>query len=126
MALPAATIRAILNDWDAPMYDGSQDARRWLMEIEEKCQGYGIQVIQMTEVAVERTEGEVKTVLTAILEAKVAEAGVWPWADFKECVIRNEGKPNQMYQPRPWTPLTDCDRELQAKSEGSVSKIQQS
>ena len=123
MVLHAETIRAILNNWDATRYNGSQDVRPWLMEIEEKCRIYGIPQIQMTEVAIRCTDGEVNTVLTAMFEARVAEAGPWLWTDFKECVIQIEGERNQLNQPRPWTPLTDCDRQLQAKYEGSVSEI---
>ena len=81
------------------MYNGSQDVRPWLMQIEENCHLYGIPEIQMTEVAVGSTDGEVNTVLTAMFEVKITEAGVWPWADFKECVIQIEGEYNHMYRP---------------------------
>ena len=53
----------------------------------------------MTEVAVKSTDGEVNRILTAMFEAKVAEAGVWPWTNFKECVIQIEGEHNQLYRP---------------------------
>ena len=98
MPLQAETIRAILN-WDVQKYNGSQDVRPWLMQIEENCRICGIPEIEMTEVAVKSTDGEVNTVLTAMFEARVAEAGVWPWADFKECVIQIEGGHNQPYRP---------------------------
>ena len=75
--LHADDIGAILNSWDATEYDGSRDVRSWLMEIEEKYRIYGILEIQMTDVVAKCTDGEVKTVLTAMFEAKVAEAGVW-------------------------------------------------
>ena len=126
MPLHADTIRAILNNWNATKYNGSQDVRPWLMEIEEKCRIYGIQGAQMTEVAVKCTEGEANLVLTAMFKAKVDKAGVWPWADFKKCLIGIEGKHNQLHQPGRWTPLTNFDRQLQAKYERSVSEIRQS
>ena len=126
MPLDADALRTILNKWDTAKYDGSQDVRPWLTEIEETCNIYDIPEIQTTEVAVERTEGEVNSVLTAMFKTKVAEAGVWPWADFKECVTQIQGEYNQPYQPQPWTPLTNCDRRLQAKYEGSVSEIRRS
>lgn len=113
------TIKSILNNWDATKYNGSQDVRPWLREIEEKYHIHGIPEIQMTEVAVKSTDGEVNTVLKAMLEAKVAEAGAWSWEDFKESMIQIEGEHNQLYQPRPWTPLTGCDRQY----ERSVSEI---
>ena len=124
MALHPDTIRAIPNNWDATKYDGPQDVRPWLMEIEEKCRIDRIPEAQMTEIAIECTDGEVNIVLTAMFEAKVAEAGEWPWADFKECVIQIEGEHNKLYcWPQPWTPPTICDRRLQAKHKGSVPEI---
>ena len=123
MALQADDIRAILNGWDVTKYDDSQDVRPWLVEIEEKCRIHRIPEIQMTEVAVKCTEGEVNIILTAMSEAKVAEAGVWTWADFKEYVIQIEGTRNQPHQTQSWTPLTNCERRLQEKYEGSVSEI---
>ena len=110
MALHSETIRAILNNWDAPKYDGSQDVQRWLIEIEGKCRIYGIPGIQMTEMAVKCTEGGVNTNLTAILEARDAEGGVWSWADFKEYMVQIGGERNQLYQPRSRTQLTNCGR----------------
>ena len=99
MPLQAKTIKAILNNWDTQKYNGSQDVRPWLIQIEENCRIYGIPEAQMTEVAVKSTDGEVNKVLTAMFEVKVAEAGVWSWADFKECVIQIEGKHSQLYRP---------------------------
>ena len=92
MVLHPDTLTAILNNWDAPKYDGSQDVRPWLRAIEELCRIYGIPSIQMTEMAIECTAGKANPVLTAILEAKVSEAGIWLWQDFKHCVIQIEGK----------------------------------
>jgi len=92
MPLHPDTLTAILNNWDAPKYDGSQDVRPWLRAIEELCRIYGIPPVQMTEMAVKCTAGQANPVLTAMFEAKFAEAGVWEWADFKECVIRIEGE----------------------------------
>ena len=92
MALRPETIKAILNNWNAPKYDGSQDVRQWLKEIERLSQIYGIPPAQMTEMAVRCTVGEVNTVLTAMLGTRVGEAGVWAWADFRECVIQIEGE----------------------------------
>lgn len=92
MVLHRDTIVAILNNWNAPKYDGSQDVRPWLKGIEELCRIYGIPPIQMTEMAVKSTSGEANPVLMAMFEAKVAEAGTWEWADFKECVIQIEGE----------------------------------
>jgi len=90
MPLHADDITAILNNWDATKYDGSQDVQPWLTEIEEKYQIYGIPEIQMTDMAVKSTNGEVNTVLTAIYKARVAVAGEWSWADFKEFVTQVE------------------------------------
>ena len=95
MALHPDTITAILNNWDAPKYDGSQDVRPWLKAIEELCRIYGIPPVQMTEMAVKCTAGQANPILTAMFEANVAEVGVWLWADFKECVIRIEGEYSQ-------------------------------
>jgi hypothetical protein len=95
MVLPSNTIRAILDHWDAQSYDGSQDVRQWLGSIEGLCQMYGIPPVQMTEVAVKCTAGEVKSILEAMFEAKVAEAGMWLWAEFKECVIQIHGEHGQ-------------------------------
>lgn len=92
MALHPDTIIAILNNWDAPKYDGSKDVRPWLKAIEDLCRIYGIPRFQMTEMAVKCTAGLANPVLTAIFEAKVAEAGVWWWEDFKQCVIQIEGE----------------------------------
>lgn len=92
MVLHPDTIRAILNNWDAPKYDGSQDVRPWLRAIEDLCRIYGIPYIQMTEMAVECTAGHANPILTAIFEAKVAKAGIWFWEDFKRCVIHIEGE----------------------------------
>lgn len=92
MALHPDTLTAILNNWDAPKYDGSQDVRPWLMAIEELCRIYGIPWIQMTEMAVRSTAGNAYPVLTAMLETQVAGAGMWSWEDFKQSVIHIEGK----------------------------------
>ena len=92
MVLHSDTIKAILNYWNAPKYDGSQDVRQWLKEIEELCKIYGIPPAQTTEMAIKCTVGEANTVLAAMLETKVTEAGVWSWAEFKECVIQIEGE----------------------------------
>jgi len=92
MVLHSDTIKAILSYWNAPKYDGSQDVRQWLREIEKLCEVYGIPPAQMTEMAIKCTAGEANTVLTAMLGTKVSEAGVWPWTDFKECVIQIEGE----------------------------------
>ena len=108
--LHADTIVAILNNWDAPKYDGSQDVRPWLRAIEELCRIYGIPQTQMTEMAVKCTTGQANPVLTAMFEAKVAEAGVWLWGDFKECVIQIGGGYSQPCQPRVWVTLTDRNR----------------
>ena len=110
MPLHADNIAAILDNWDATKYDGSQDVQLWLTEIEEKYRIHGIPEIHMTDMAVKSTDGEVNTVLTAIYKAKAAVAGGWSWEDFKEFVIQVEGKRDQLHQPRPWTPLTNCDR----------------
>ena len=91
MALHPDAITAILNNWDAPKYDGSQDVRLWLRAIEELCRIYGIPQIQMTEMAVKCTAGQANPVLTSIFEAMVTEVGVWLWEDFKQYVIRIEG-----------------------------------
>jgi len=95
MDLHSDIIAAILNTWDAPTYDGSQDARQWLRAIEELCQRYNIPPTQRTEMAVKCTAGQANLVLTAMLKAKVDKAGVWSWADFKACVILIEGKYSQ-------------------------------
>jgi hypothetical protein len=92
MALHPDTLTAILNNWDAPKYDGSQDVRPWLKAIEELCRIYGIPWIQMTVMAVNCTAGQANPVLTAMFEAKVTKAGVWLWEDFKQCVIQIEGE----------------------------------
>ena len=92
MALHPNTVMAILNNRDAPKYDGSQDVRPWLRDIEEFCRIYGIPPAQMSEIAIQCTAGQVNSDLTATFEANVAEAGVWLWVDFKECVIRIEGE----------------------------------
>jgi len=110
MTLHADTIRAILNNWDAPKYDGSQDVRQWLRAIERLCKIYGIPPAQITEMAVKCTAGEANPILTAMLQAKVAEAGVWLWVDFKECVIQIEGERSQPSQPRFLVVLTNRDR----------------
>jgi len=89
-SLHAGAIKAILSNWGATMYNGSQDVRPWLMEIEEKYRIHGIPEIHMTDMAVKLTNGEVNTVLTSMYKAKVAEAGVWSWEDFKEFVIQIE------------------------------------
>jgi len=124
MVLHSDTIKAILNNWNAPKYDGLQDVRQWLGEIEKLCKIYGIRApAQMTEMAIKCTVGEANTVLAAMLKTKVTEAGVWPWADFKECVIQIEGKHSQPSQPRIWVILTSCDRWLQAEYEGLVPHI---
>ena len=112
MTLHTAAITAILNDRNAPKYDGSQDAHRWLREIEELCETHGIPSAQMTEIAVKCTAGVTNIMLKAMLEAKVAEVGVWLWADFKECVIRIEGKHSQPSQPRFLVVLTNCGRQI--------------
>jgi len=101
MPLHADTIRAILNNWNTTKYNGSQDVRPWLMEVEEKCRIYGIQEAQMTEVAVKCTEGEANPVLTAMFKAKVDKAGVWPWADFKKCLIGIEDNYRQNLKDAP-------------------------
>lgn len=92
MVLHPDTIKAIINNWDAPKYDGSQDVRPWLRAMEELCRIYGIPPAQMTEMAVKCTAGAANPVLAAMFNARVAEAGVWLWADFKQCVIQIEGK----------------------------------
>lgn len=92
MVLHPDTIKAIINNWDAPKYDGSQDVRPWLRAMEELCRIYGIPPVQMTEMAVKCTAGAANPVLAAMFNARVAEAGVWLWADFKQCVIQIEGK----------------------------------
>lgn len=92
MVLHPDTLTAILNNWDAPKYDGSQDVRAWLRSIEELCRIYGIPWIQMTEMALGCTAGKANPVLTAIFQAKVAETGIWLWGDFKQCVIQIEGE----------------------------------
>ena len=92
MVLHPDTITAILNNWGAPKYDGSQDVRPWLRAMEELFRIYGIPPIQMTEMAVKCTDGEAGPVLAAMFEARATEAGVWEWADFKECVIQIEGE----------------------------------
>ena len=92
MALHPDTLVAILNNWDAPKYDGSQDVRPWLRAIEELCRIYGIPPIQMTEMAVKCTAGQAHPVLTAMFEATVTKGGFWLWADFKRCVTDIEGK----------------------------------
>ena len=92
MDLHSDNIEAVLNNWDAPKYDGSQDVRQLLRKIEKLRQIYGLSPAQMTEMAIKYTVGEANTVLKAMLESKVAEAGAWPWADFKECVIQIEGE----------------------------------
>ena len=123
MVLHSDTIKAILKNWDAPKYDGLQDVRQWLGAIEKLCGIYGIPLVQMTEMAVKCTAGEANPVLTAMYEAKMAEAGVWLWADFKERVIQIEGEYSQQSQPRVWIVLTNCDRQLQAEYEGLVPHI---
>lgn len=113
MALHPDTLTAILNNWDAPKYDGSQDVRPWLKAIEELCRIYGIPRIQITEMGVNCTAGQANLVLTAMFEARVAEVGVWEWAEFKECVIRIEGELEHgqlALQPQPWIELTTYDR----------------
>lgn len=92
MVLHPDTITAILNNWDAPQYDGSQDVRPWLKTIEKLCRIYGIPPIQMTEMAVRCTARPANPVLMVMFEANIAEAGVWLWADFEECVTRIEGE----------------------------------
>ena len=126
IALNAGAIKTLVSNWGATMYDGSRDVRPWLMEIEEKYRIHGIPEIHMTDMAVKFTNGEVNTVLTAMYKARVAEAGAWSWEDFKESVIKIEGKRNRLYQPRPWTPLTNRGRRLQGKYEMSVSNIRRS
>jgi len=107
---------------DAPKYDGSQDARQWLSEIEKLCQD-GIPPAQMTEMALKCTAGEANLVLTAMFETKVAKEGAWLWPDFKECVIQIEGEHSQPSRPRVWVVLISCDRWLQAEYEGLVLYI---
>jgi hypothetical protein len=97
MVLHSDTVTAILNNWNAPKYDGSQDVRPWLKAIEELCRIYGIPPTQMTEVAVKSTAGKASPVLTAMF-AKVTEAGVWEWVDFKKCVIQIEGELEYSYR----------------------------
>lgn len=89
MDLHSDIVAAIFN---TPKYDGSQDVRTWLRTIEELCQRHNIPPTQMTEIAVKCTTGQANLVLTAMLEAKVAEADVWSWADFERCVIQIEGE----------------------------------
>ena len=110
MVLYPDTIKAILNNWNAPKYDGTQDVRQWLKEIQELLRIYGIPPVQMTEVAIKCTAGEANSVLAAMFKARVAEAGVWLWEDFKECVTQIEGEYSQPSQPRVWVVLTNCDR----------------
>ncbi|KAF9780103.1 hypothetical protein BJ322DRAFT_1084565 [Thelephora terrestris] len=90
MVLHPDTITAIINNWDAPKYDGSQDVRPWLRAMEEICRIYGIPLVQMTEMAIKCTAGQASPVLTAMFDARVAEAGGWLWVDFKQCVIQIE------------------------------------
>ena len=104
------TLTAILNNWNAPTYDGSQGVRQWLRAMEELLRIYGIPPVQMTEMAVRSAVREANLVLAAMFEVKVAEAGVWLWEDFKECVIQIEGEHSQPSQPRVWVVLTNCDR----------------
>lgn len=92
MALHPDTITAILNNWNAPKYDGSQEVRPWLKAMEELCRIYGIPQIQMTEMAVKCATGRAGPVLMAMFEAKITEAGYWLWSDFKQCVIQVEGE----------------------------------
>jgi len=107
MVLHTDITTAIPNDWNAPKYDGSQDVRQWLKTIEELCNTHGIPPAQMTEIGVKCTAGEANLVLKAMFEAKVAEVGVWLWADFKECVIRIQGEHIQPSQPQFWVVLTN-------------------
>jgi len=88
-------ITAILNTWGAPKYDGSQDVRLWLREIEKLCRRHSIPPTQMTEMAVRCTAGQASLVLVAMFEAKIAEDSVWSWADFEACVIQIEGEHSQ-------------------------------
>ena len=90
-------LTAILNEWDAPRYDGSQDARLWLREIEELCRRDNIPPTQMTEMAVRCTAGQASVVLTAMFEARIAEESVWSWEDFKACAIQIEGEHSKPY-----------------------------
>ena len=110
MVLHPDTIKAILNNWDAQKYDGSRDVRPWLRAIEELFRIYGIPQTQMTEMAVKCTAGQANTVLTAMFEANVAQAGVWLWADFKECVIQIEDECSKPHQSRVWLVLTSRNR----------------
>ena len=110
MALRSHTITAILNNRNAPEYDGSQDVHQWLRAIEELCKIYGIPPVQMAEMAIKCTAGEANSILTPMLEAKVAEVGVWLWVDFKECVIQIEGEHSQPSQPQYRAVLTSRDR----------------
>ena len=123
MALRSHTITAILNNRNAPEYDGSQDVHQWLRAIEELCKIYSIPPVQMAEIAIKCTAGEANSILTPMLEAKVAEAGVWLWVDFKECVIQIEGEHSQPSQPQLWVVLTSRDRYTQAEYEGLVPYI---
>jgi len=104
MVLYPDTITAILNNWDAPKYNGSQDVRPWLKAIEELCRIYGIPPVQMTEMAVKCTAGEANPVLMAMFDAKVVEEGVWWWTDFKECVIQIEDSYRQNLRDAPRDP----------------------
>ena len=108
--LDSHAITAILKNWDAPEYDGSQDVGQWLRTIETLCRIYEIPPAQMTEVAVKCTSGEANLILTAMLEVKVTEAGVWLWADFSESVIQIEGEHSQPSQPQFWVVPTNRDR----------------
>ena len=90
-------ITDILNDWNAPRYDGTQDAHLWLREIEELCQRDRIPPTQMTEMAIRCTAGQANLVLVAMFEAKIAEESVWSWTDFQACVIQIEGEHSQLY-----------------------------
>lgn len=120
MVLHPDTITAILNNWGAPKYDGSQDVRPWLKAIEELCRIYGIPPAQMTEMAVKSTAGEAGPILTAMFGAKVVEAGVWEWAGFKECVIQIEGESGCMPATILNWSLTDRNRQLQREHEELV------
>ena len=99
MVLHPDTLTAILNNWDAPKYDGSQDVRPWLKAIEELCRIYGVPPIQMTEMAVRSTDGKASPVLTAMFNARIDEVGVWEWPGFKACVIRIEGEHSWQCRP---------------------------
>ena len=45
-----------------------------------------------------------------VVEAKVAEAGVWLWAGFKESLIQIKSEHTKPHQPEAWLVLTNRNR----------------